>query len=300
MQRLYFFKMTSINYPFTVKRQQIVDGIDIAFCDEGKGEQTFLFIHGLANYFPSWKHQIVSLKDQYRCVAIDLPGNGLSSSGDFPFSIFFYAECVAKFIEKLELKNVVLCGHSMGGQIAIVIALRYPHLLEKLILISPAGFEYYNSNEVFMLQQGLAIGDFFYSDAMHVETAIRQSFFKQNVEESQLIADLKKIMDKHSKKNWKEMVTGSIKGMLNEQVSSFIRNITCPTLIIFGDKDQLIPNRMLHYGDTPESIAKYGASMIENAKLKLINNAGHFVHIEKSEEVNCEIREFMSKLSNEE
>lgn len=283
-----------IQYPFKVKYQRIVDEIDIAYCDEGEGEQTFLFIHGLANYFPSWKHQVDFLKTNNRCVAIDLPGNGLSSSGNFPYSIFFYAECISKFIEKMQLKNIVLCGHSMGGQIAIVIALRYPHLLKKLILIAPAGLEYFNSNEIFLMQQALSIGDFFYSDAMHLETAIKQSFYKSNTEEKTIIDDLTEIMNAHSNKSWNEMVKASIKGMLNEQVSSFIQNIFSPTLIVFGEKDQLIPNKLFHFHNTPESVGKYGYSMIEGSTFKLIKNAGHFVHIEKYEEVNSVIKEFIS------
>jgi pimeloyl-ACP methyl ester carboxylesterase len=286
--------MNKITYPFPVHHLAIHNGIDIAFCDEGKGENTLLFIHGLANYAPVWNYQIDGLKNNARCIAIDLPGNGLSSRGDYPYTMFFYAECIVKFMEQMELKNVMLCGHSMGGQISIIIALRYPHLLKKLILIAPAGLEYFYSHEVMMIQHTMNMGGMFYSDEMNLESAIKQSFFSTKNESHKIISDLKHIMQNYSSKQFRDMSTLSIKGMLNEQVNQFLQNIICPTLIIFGEQDQLIPNKLIHFSDTPESIAKYAGSIIPNATVKLIPQAGHFVNIEKYEEVNEAIKRFVN------
>src|SRR5688572_30556556 len=125
----------SVQYPFPRKQCNIHPDIHISYMDEGKGDSTILFIHGLANYAPVWQYQLAELSKTNRCIAIDLPGNGFSSRGEYPYTMFFYAECVVRFIEKMELKQVVLTGHSMGGQIALIIALRYPHLLDRLVLV---------------------------------------------------------------------------------------------------------------------------------------------------------------------
>ena len=284
--------MQSIKYPFPVKQISIHDGIDIAYCDEGKHEQTILFVHGLANYFPAWKHQVEALKKDFRCIAIDLPGNGLSSKGHFPYSMFFYAECIVKFIEKMELNHVTLCGHSMGGQIAMIIALRHPHLIKKLVLIAPAGLEYFSQHEIMMMQHTMNMGDFFYSDEYHLENTIKQSFYTTKNESGNMISDLKQIMKLSQLKEWKEMCLASVNGMLKEQINQFLPNIACPVLIIFGEKDQLIPNSLIHFGETPGSVAKYAAAVIPDATVCMIKNAGHFVHIEKCSEVNDEIKRF--------
>jgi pimeloyl-ACP methyl ester carboxylesterase len=283
-----------VHYPFPVKHITIHDGIDIAYCDEGNNERVILFIHGLANYLPAWKYQVRSLRDDFRCIALDLPGNGLSSRGQYPYSMFFYAECIVRFIEKLKLEQVVLCGHSMGGQIALTISLRYPHLLKKLVLIAPAGLEYFTPHEIMLMQQALSIGDFLYADEFHLESAIRQSFFTSHTESEGIISDLKSLMKRYTTRQWREMVTSSVRGMLNEQVSQFIQHIACPALVVFGEKDRLIPNPVFHAGQTPESIGKYGAAVMQDASLKMIPDAGHFVHLEKQEEVNRYIREFMN------
>jgi pimeloyl-ACP methyl ester carboxylesterase len=284
-----------IQYPYPVHHCTIHDQIELAYMDEGSGSQTILFIHGLANYAPVWKHQIEVLSKTNRCIAVDLPGNGYSSRGEFPYSMFFYAECIARFIEKMDLTNVVVAGHSMGGQIAIIVALRYPHLLEKLVLIAPAGLEYFAPHEILMMTSMMKMGNLFYADEMHLETAIKQSFFNSQNESATIINELKTFMHAHTLKEWRDMSIESINGMLNEQVQTYLKNIAIPTLILFGSKDALIPNNLVHLGETPESIAKKGASLIPNAQYEMIPQAGHFVHIEKAQEVSEKIGAFIGK-----
>lgn len=283
-----------VKYPFPHHQFAIHRDIHINYMDEGKGPQTVLFIHGLANYAPVWKYQIEELSKTNRCIAIDLPGNGYSSRGDYPYTVFFYAECVVRFIEKMELKNVVLTGHSMGGQIALIIALRYPHLIDKLVLVASAGLEHFASHEVMMINGMLSMGNMFAADEFHLESTIRQSFFNIKNESETIIDELKTIMNSHSMKQWKDMSMASIKGMLNEQVQQYLPNITTPTFILFGEKDALIPNTLVHFGETPLSIAKKAVALIPNASYQMIPQAGHFVQLEKAGEVNAAIKAFMN------
>jgi pimeloyl-ACP methyl ester carboxylesterase len=207
--------------------------------------------------------------------------------------MFFYAECVVRFIEKLNLNNIVLVGHSMGGQIALIIALRYPHLLDKLVLVAPAGLEYFAPHEVLMMNGMLNMGNLFYSDEFHLESAIRQSFFASQNESASIIDELKTLMHAHSSKQWRDMSLASIKGMLNEQVHSFLPNVTTPTLIVFGEKDALVPNTLIHLGETPTGIAKKAAALMPNASYNILAQGGHFVQIEKAAEVNKYIQSFI-------
>lgn len=282
-----------LTYPFEVKYLEIHDRINIAYCDEGRGEQTILFIHGLANYLPVWKNQINVLSKTYRCIAIDLPGNGLSSRGDYPYSMFFYAECVRRFIEGLHLPKVILAGHSMGGQIGIITALRYPAMVEKLLLLAPAGIEYFQPHERLMMQPLMNLGDFFYADEFHLEQAIHESFFSRHQEREIIIEEIKHLMKQHPQQKWRDMVMASIKGMLNEQVQQFLPQLQQPVLLLFGTNDRLIPNRLIHPGETTESIAVKGGAMIENCSIHLVEKSGHFLMIEQHTLVNKLIQEFL-------
>src|SRR5690554_6525675 len=136
-----------IAYPYDVQKVEISNGIEIAYMDEGQGSETIIMIHGLGSYAPAWKKTIEGLKENYRCIAIDLPGYGISTQGDFSGSMTFFADAVNEFAEALNLDNVVLAGHSMGGQFAIVAALKYPELVSKLVLVAPAGIETFSEGE---------------------------------------------------------------------------------------------------------------------------------------------------------
>jgi pimeloyl-ACP methyl ester carboxylesterase len=133
--------MSELKYDFPIKFAELSDGIKLAYVDEGKGSETILMIHGLGSYLPAWKKNISELSKNYRVIAVDLPGYGKSSKAPHSGLMTFYAGVIAELIQKLELGPVNLAGHSMGGQIAMVLALEKPELVKRLILVDPAGLE---------------------------------------------------------------------------------------------------------------------------------------------------------------
>lgn len=261
--------------------------------DVGEHKPVLLFVHGLANYAPVWRFQLEELSKHYRCIAIDLPGNGFSSSGKYPYTTFFYAECVRLFTEAMHLQNVILVGHSMGGQIGLMLALRYPHLFEHLILLAPAGIENFTPTEQMMMQNLLSFGDFMYADESHLESTIRDSFEHHGGDSRILIDELKALLKNRSMQEWKTMCLASIRGMLSDSMNRFLPQIEAKTLLLFGEKDRMIPNRMLHPQDSPKKIAQQGAGLIPACEMHVIPNAGHFVQIEKHVEVNELIRKWI-------
>lgn len=281
-----------INYKFKTHHVELFNNINICYSDEGKGNNTIVFIHGLANYSDIWHEQMEVLKENYRCIAIDLPGCGLSSRGDFKFSMLFYSEILQKFLEKLKLTNVILCGHSMGGHVAIVTTLRFPSLISKLILIAPSGFEKFNSFEISMLKNAISISNMFFNDETHLVTLLRQSFYKMPESGSKMISDLVLILKGENTRQWRNMIEQCVLGMLNEQVFDLLKFIECPVLAIFGENDTLIPNIYFH-PVTTKSIAEKACLEIPNAQLKVIPFSGHAVFMEKPVEVNRFITNFI-------
>ncbi|MDZ4668704.1 MAG: alpha/beta hydrolase [bacterium] len=285
-----------IKYPYPVKQCNIGSNIEIAYCDEGSGQYTLLFIHGLANYIPVFKHNIDFLKDHARCVAIDLPGNGLSSRGDYPFTLIFYAESVARFIQEMNLSKVVLVGHSMGGHVSLLIALRYPQLVDRLVLLGASGLEFYSDFEKTIMKSMLSLGALMYGDAMSLEAAIQNSYYNEQKKDAKhIISDLHKLMSGESGKYWRKMVQKNIEAMLDEQVVPFLKELMQPSLIIFGKHDAFIPNKLMHVSETTEKLAKKAAALIPNCELELIPHSGHFVQIESADKVNARILQFLQK-----
>lgn len=140
--------MDEMVYSSPVKKVLLpTSGYEIAYTDEGEGSKTIIFIHGLGSYLPAWSKNTKSLKSNFRCIAIDLPGYGKSSKKPHSGMMTFYASIIKEFVTELKLGEVVLAGHSMGGQISITTALLYPDMVKALVLVDPAGFERFHEGQ---------------------------------------------------------------------------------------------------------------------------------------------------------
>ncbi len=130
--------------------------MSIAFKDTLKNSETILFIHGLGCTASIWEELSTKLSLEYRCISIDLPSYGNSTELSGTYSLNAIAEELYKFIVKLNIdaQKLHICGHSMGGQLAIILALRYPSIFNKLILVSPAGFEQFTESELQLIKVG--------------------------------------------------------------------------------------------------------------------------------------------------
>lgn len=284
----------TIQYPYTVHTAALSD-CNIAYIDEGKGPRTILFIHGLATYALCWKKNIDTLKKHYRCIAIDLPGNGLSDRKDRKYSMQFFAEVVNEFIIKLGLKDVCLAGHSMGGQIALTTIIGHPGCATSLLLCAPAGFEQFSAFEKTMYHTSLHFADMFSSEENSLRQVTETSFYRNPKQANDLVNDLITIMHAHPMKEYRKMVEGCILSMVSEPVYDKLHQILQPALVIFGEHDALIPNKLLHH-TTTKKIAAAGVHKMPGAILKLIPDCGHFVQWEKADEVNNMVNSFLSSL----
>jgi pimeloyl-ACP methyl ester carboxylesterase len=281
-----------IIYPYKVHKLLLSNGCDLAYVDEGKGDKTIIFIHGLATYALSWKKNIEYLKQYYRCISIDLPGNGLSGRGNYPYGISFFASCVQELIEKLSLKGVCVIGHSMGGQVAMRLAIDHPQYIQRLILCAPAGFETFNGFESAIYKSTVHLLDFFSTEENSLRKVIRSSFYHVPPHIEDMVADLVQIMRAHPVQDYRRMIEACINSMLNEPVHDQLHQIKTPTLIVYGERDALIPNRLIH-PITTRHIAEHGAKKITDAQLIMLPQCGHFLQIEKADEVNRYFKDFI-------
>ncbi len=282
----------TVTYHLPVKTIKL-NSETIAYADEGSGEETLLLIHGLSSNLDSWKKNIDGLSSDYRCIAIDLPGYGKSSRSKTDYSLSEYAGVLNEMVEKMDLKNVVLAGHSMGGQIAMHSVLKYPETFKKLVLIAPAGIETFTAQEATTIKVS-------YTPAMVVGASDEQVLanYKMNFysfpEDAQAMVDDRIAMKSAEDfQDYAETVVNNIHAMLEEPVIEEIGKIEIPVLMIFGKNDMLIPNKYFHPSESIASLVKTSEEKFNNIEVKTIDEAGHFVNFEQSEKVNKEIRDFL-------
>lgn len=286
------FSMQDMDYGMGEKLIKLNEDLQIAYTDQGAGKETILFIHGLASYIAAWKHNIADLKSSYRCVAIDLPGYGKSSKGNYAISMDFFAETIKLFCQKMNIYNVILAGHSMGGQIAISTALKYPDLVSKLILIAPAGFETFNKGQKQWFRDVITVDGVRLTTVEQIRVNYAYNFYNMPQDAQFMVEDRIKIRTATDFTNYCYHITQGVNAMVDSPVFDFLPLIKQKTLCIFGANDNLIPNRFLNGGET-EKFAKMGAEKMPNATLHVIPKAGHFVMYEKATEVNELVKSFL-------
>lgn len=287
--------MDSWQYPYDVQYLEILDSLKMAYVETGKGKTTLLFIHGLGSNLQAWQKNIETLRNKYQCIALDLPGYGKSSKGDYDFTMTFFAKTIHAFIKKKKLKNVVLVGHSMGGQISIHTFLQDKKAIKKLVLIAPAGLEVFSAKEKNWFKN-------IYTPAVVKMTTNEQiiknfelNFYQMPDDARFMIEDRLELKASSEYDAYCEMIPQCVMGMLNEPVFDSLEKINIPTLIVYGKDDSLIPNKFLHPQLTTQQVAEAGRKKITDSKLIMINTAGHFVNWEQSKATNAAILDFLIK-----
>ncbi|TCC96966.1 alpha/beta fold hydrolase [Pedobacter hiemivivus] len=109
------------------------NGMTLNYEVSGKGPITLVFVHGSYIDQTYWKKQVSDFKDHYQVITLDLPGHGKSRQNRKDWEIQRFADDLIFLIKKLELRNVILIGHSIAGNICLMAAVKYPDPIVGLI-----------------------------------------------------------------------------------------------------------------------------------------------------------------------
>jgi pimeloyl-ACP methyl ester carboxylesterase len=267
-------------------------GIQLSYLEQGTGPHTALMLHGMGSGKKSWQKLIQGMQGRFRCLAPDLPNYGDSSAGDYPFTMSFFAGVMWEFLEKLGVSSVYLCGHSMGGQIALIMALQRPFAIEKMALFATAGFEVFQQHEKMILNGFYAAPNMLALSREQIRQNFNANFYEFPADAEFMVQDRFRLQQSPRYEGYCRMIPKCVSGMLDEPVFDFLPSVNVPAIVFFGKQDQLIPNRIVHPGQAAAQIARQGARRMPMAGLRLLDQCGHFPHWEKGEEVGAQTLEF--------
>jgi pimeloyl-ACP methyl ester carboxylesterase len=126
-------------YPFTSQALDI-EGLRYHYVDEGSGEP-LLFVHGNPTWSFAWRNLIAALSPEFRCVAVDHIGCGLSDKPqNYPYRLANHVENLVSLIDRLDLRNVTLVAHDWGGAIGTGAVLRRRDRFSRMALMNTAAF----------------------------------------------------------------------------------------------------------------------------------------------------------------
>ena len=252
--------------------------------------QVALLIHGWSSSWYAMSPLIKLLSQRFRAIAIDLPGYGASPPLHEPVTIPAYADILANFIERVTDGPVVLVGHSMGGMTSLTMALRYPELVERMVLIDPTisgrlsqtiNFVTSPLNVMERLGLGLLLSTFDRAIVKITDRVMRPISFAERSgitrdEDLRIQADIRRPGEgKVRAECFFAMRDNDLRGKLSQ--------IEAPALIIWGAEDNTVPLRD----------AGVIADEWPEADLRIIPKAGHWPHFETPDTVRRQIAAFL-------
>jgi 3-oxoadipate enol-lactonase len=257
-----------------------VDDIEVNYIESGSGN-TLVLIHGLGSDHSIWEPILPLLSENYHVIAPDLRGHGQTSQPDGPFSIELFSKDIKTFLDIIGEEKTHLVGQSMGGVIVQETALQYPEIVSSLTLISTFAYADPRLQEIFKeLLELTQKGGYHAFFERAIRLANTPKFLEQNMD---FFEEQKILMGQ--KTNIKSL-EASIKACQKVNLLNSIKQINKPTMIIAG-KDDLF---------TPPYHSELIYKAIPNSKIKIMEEVGHNLPVEKYEETFIIIDDFLAKI----
>ena len=227
-----------------------------------------IFVHGSGACSDIWRYQTAYFSDSH---AVNLSGH---PHGQALESVEECVEWLNKYIQGKGFKDVVLAGHSFGGAIALMYALRYPQALKGVIIIGSGA--------------RLRVNPMFLTPCKEAIKGSPRKWYELVGEMYRLtLGDYKKEMIEKQKAIGPAVMLNDFLCCDKFDVMDRVHEIKVPALIICGESDVM----------TPVKFANYLGAKITNSRVVIIPQATHLVFTEKPEAVNKAIEDFVNEIS---
>lgn len=264
-------------------RTVTVDGLRLHVVEAGPADAPVLLcLHGLAASHAIWEPVATAFGDRFRVVAPDLPGHGLSAKPDAPYDAAFYAAVVHGLARALDVDHAVVLGSSLGGRVALELAIRRPDFVRALALAAPAG------DYAPMLRPAAMLLDLLPGPRMlrvGLRRGLERSFHdprnprcaaRRRIQEEQIAADDFPLFAR--------AVTRSIAALLRSARQP-VERVTQPLLVCWGREDRVVP-----FARSAALLAR-----VPQARLRVFERCGHLPMLECTDEYLRVVRAFLDE-----
>jgi pimeloyl-ACP methyl ester carboxylesterase len=267
-----------------------VGGQSVNVIDMGEGSPV-VFVHGLSGSWPNWLEQLPVFARDHRVIAMDLPGFGHSPMPDERITISMYGRILDGLLDTLGVDAATVVGNSMGGFVSAELAIAFPQRVERLALVSAAGISTYRHRDVERLEpylRRLAPMIAVYTGW----TATRSDWVSRRPGLRNLTLGF---VTRHPGRLPAALAAEQLRGAgkpgfmqalranIDYPVSERLPEIACPTLIVWGDEDKVIP----------VADASVFEELIPNSRKVIFEGTGHMAMLERPAAFNELLREFI-------
>lgn len=251
-----------------------------------------VFVHGLSGSWQNWLEQLPLFARDHRVVAFDLPGFGASEMPDWQISISGYGRWLDALYDALGIDVAALVGNSMGGFISAELAIAYPARVERLVLVSAAGLtvEHQRHDRTLAVLRTLDRRLAAYagwlgtrSDTLARRPRARRMIFGLVAHRPDLLPG--PLVAEQIRGSGKPGFVPALDALTSYPIRDRLPEIACPTLIVWGTKDWLVPVR-----DADEF-----ARLIPNARKVVWPKTGHMAMLERPAAFNRLLAAFLAE-----
>jgi pimeloyl-ACP methyl ester carboxylesterase len=249
-----------------------------------------LFVHGLGGCWQNWLENLPELARDHRVIALDLPGFGDSQLPRDAISVSGYARTLDRLCQALSVDAAAVVGNSMGGFVAAQLAIAHPQRVERLVLVSAAGLHIAELRlERALDRLGRAERAFARYGGF---VAARSTTFARRARLRRIV--LAGVATHPELLPWPlvaEQVAGAgrpgfmpaLRSMAGFPLRHRLAQIACPTLIVWGERDRMVPVRD----------AAAFQQLIPGARKLVYPDTGHVPRLERPTRFNADLRAFL-------
>jgi pimeloyl-ACP methyl ester carboxylesterase len=260
-----------------------VDGLKVHYQDTGPHDApVLLLLHGFGSSLQTWDDWSAKLDKKYRVIRLDLPGFGLTGASP----VHDYSEesdvvFLTHFSNKLGLDKFSIIGHSMGGKMAWSLAAAQPERVQALVLMAPDGFPEAKDIGTKPYEAPAIMGV--------IKYVLPRYLVRKSIEPA--FADANALNDALVDRYYDMLRAPGVRGAILERGNQTIykdpvprlKKITAPTLLIWGEQDQMIP----------KSNAQKYANVLLNSTTVFVPNLGHLLQEEQPEKGLMSVMKFL-------
>ncbi|WP_341962905.1 alpha/beta hydrolase [Pseudomonas sp. RC10] len=251
------------------------NGCSLHYQEFGQGSPVLL-VHGLGSSAQDWEYQIPALVGQHRVIAVDVRGHGRSGKPRERYSIPGFSADIKALLDHLQPGPVHLVGLSMGGMIGFQLAVDHPQLLKSLTIVNSAPEVKIKSlSDVRQFAKRWLLARVFSMEA--IGKALGKNLFPKPEQ-----ADLRHKIAKRWAQNEKHAYLASFSAIVGWGVQEKLSRIQCPTLVVTAKYDY-----------TPVALKEVYVRLIHEAKLVVIEDSRHATPLDRPEEFNRALLEFL-------
>jgi len=267
-----------------------VGNVNTRYWSAGKKGSTVILLHGVGCHVEFWERNIASLAREHRVFAVDIVGFGRTDKPEVVYTFQLMADFVLDFMKTMGIDKASLVGNSMGGGISMTVATQAPERVEKIVLVDPVGLGR-GVSPVMRLMTLPVIGNVLTKPSRKgVVRQMQLCLYDPSQASDDFIDRVAAIGTlPGNQRSFLSLLreTSNMAGVKKGIVAYFsarLKRIKSPILVIWGRQDRILP-----LADGEAAVQK-----MADVRLHVMDRAGHLPQIDKPEEFNATVLDFLS------